>query len=334
MASHDVFISYPSQDKVSADAVCHGLEARGVRCWIAPRDVIPGSDWQTSLLDAISDAKATVLVFTSHTNSSDHIKREITAAFEGGAVVIPFRLENVTPQGALRYHLTGVHWLDAFSGELEPHIEQLASTIKRVLARPVPESGVVVTPEIGPGAQPTHQPAAPMVAAPVAPVAAAAIPPAAAAVTPPKAAATTILSKPATPPPSSAPPRPSAPPPTAKRKGGVQPWMIGAGIAAVVVLGIIAIGLAGSGGEDAAADPAAAAAELRQQGVEIGVQSQPEPTGSDTPVPTLDGPVQPAAPDPAAPVEPPLAEDPGFDSGYVEEPVAEPPAEEGAKPVE
>ncbi len=331
MASHDVFISYPSQDKVSADAVCHGLEARGVRCWIAPRDVIPGSDWQTSLLDAISDAKATVLVFTSHTNSSEHIKREITAAFEGGAVVIPFRLENVTPQGALRYHLTGVHWLDAFSGELEPHIEQLASTIKRVLARPAPESGVVLTPEIGPGAQPTPESARPATAAPAA---AAAVPLAAAAAAPASATtAATILPKPATPPPASAPPRPASAPPATPRKGGVKPWMIGAGLAAAAVLGIIAIGLASSGGEDPAADPAAAAAELRQQGVEIGVQSQPEPTGSDTPVPTLDGPVQPAAPDPAA-AEPPPVEDPGFESGYVEEPAADPAVEEAAKPVE
>ena len=57
MASHDVFISYSSADKAAADGVCHGLEARGVRCWMAPRDVIPGSDWQTALLDAISHAE-------------------------------------------------------------------------------------------------------------------------------------------------------------------------------------------------------------------------------------------------------------------------------------
>ena len=166
MPSHDVFISYPSQDKVSADGVCHGLEARGIRCWMAPRDVIPGSDWQTSLLDAISDARVVVLLFTSNTNGSDHIKREITAAFEGGSVVIPFRLENVSPQGALRYHLTGVHWLDAFAGAMEPHVEQLATTIKRVLAQPVPDQPTpVVQPVMGPGAAAVAAPAA--AAAPV-----------------------------------------------------------------------------------------------------------------------------------------------------------------------
>ena len=41
--AHDAFISYSSKDKTIADAVCARLEARGIRCWIAPRDVRPGA---------------------------------------------------------------------------------------------------------------------------------------------------------------------------------------------------------------------------------------------------------------------------------------------------
>jgi hypothetical protein len=40
--AHDVFISYASEDKTVADAVCAMIESQGVRCWIAPRDVLPG----------------------------------------------------------------------------------------------------------------------------------------------------------------------------------------------------------------------------------------------------------------------------------------------------
>lgn len=135
MAGHDVFISYSTLDKPTADAVCHGLEAEGVRCWIAPRDVTPGMDWQQSLLDAIAGARAVVLVFTGNANQSANVRKEITAAFESGAVVIPFRLEEVEPQGSLRYHLTGVHWLDALSPPLEQHVKLLAGNIKRMLDR-------------------------------------------------------------------------------------------------------------------------------------------------------------------------------------------------------
>lgn len=135
MAGHDVFISYSTLDKPTADAVCHGLEAEGVRCWIAPRDVTPGMDWQQSLLDAIAAARAVVLVFTGNANASANVRKEITAAFEGGAVVIPFRLEDIEPQGSLRYHLTGVHWMDALTPPLEAHVRQLAGSVKRVLGR-------------------------------------------------------------------------------------------------------------------------------------------------------------------------------------------------------
>ena len=38
--AHDVFVSYSHHDKAQADAVCATLEAKGIRCWIAPRDVI------------------------------------------------------------------------------------------------------------------------------------------------------------------------------------------------------------------------------------------------------------------------------------------------------
>lgn len=38
----DIFISYSSQDKPTADAACAVLEAAGIRCWIAPRDIMPG----------------------------------------------------------------------------------------------------------------------------------------------------------------------------------------------------------------------------------------------------------------------------------------------------
>ena len=41
----DVFISHSSKDKHVADAICAVLERRGLRCWIAPRDVTPGASW-------------------------------------------------------------------------------------------------------------------------------------------------------------------------------------------------------------------------------------------------------------------------------------------------
>ena len=49
--AHDVFISYSTKDKPTADAACAALEAKGIRCWIAPRDILPGSDWGEAIID-------------------------------------------------------------------------------------------------------------------------------------------------------------------------------------------------------------------------------------------------------------------------------------------
>lgn len=43
---HEVFISYVSQDKAIADAVCHSLEENKILCWIAPRDEVFGESFR------------------------------------------------------------------------------------------------------------------------------------------------------------------------------------------------------------------------------------------------------------------------------------------------
>jgi hypothetical protein len=133
---HDVFISYSSKDKLVADRVCHALEGQGERCWIAPRDIPYGADWQEAIMGALAEAGAMVLVFTGNTNESAHVRREVSAALEAGAIVIPLRTEEATPQGALRYNLINLHWLDATSPPLEGHIAELITTLKRLRAAP------------------------------------------------------------------------------------------------------------------------------------------------------------------------------------------------------
>jgi hypothetical protein len=71
--AYDVFISHSSKDKVMADAICAGLEARGVRCWIAPRDILPGIEWTKSIVDAIANCK--VFYWFSRTTQTNPHKR-------------------------------------------------------------------------------------------------------------------------------------------------------------------------------------------------------------------------------------------------------------------
>ena len=65
----DVFVSYSTRDKAAADAVCASLEINGLRCWIAPRDIVPGMDWGEAIIDAMNTSRVMVLVFSSHANT-------------------------------------------------------------------------------------------------------------------------------------------------------------------------------------------------------------------------------------------------------------------------
>ncbi len=131
--AHDLFISYSSKDKGVADAVCAGLEAQGIRCWIAPRDVGPGQDWAATIVDAIEQCRIFVIILSSGSNNSSQVLREVERAVNGGKTIIPFRIEDLEPSKSLGYFLSVSHWLDAMSEPLEAHIDILARNVKRLL---------------------------------------------------------------------------------------------------------------------------------------------------------------------------------------------------------
>src|SRR6267143_4122840 len=131
--AHDVFISYSSKDKPIADAVCAALETDGIPCWIAPRDIRAGADWNTAIIDALSASNAMVLICSSHSNQSPDFILEVKHAFRQHITVIPFRIEDVTPTKSLEYYLAFVQSLDALTPPLESHLGHLAEHIRAVL---------------------------------------------------------------------------------------------------------------------------------------------------------------------------------------------------------
>jgi hypothetical protein len=133
--AHDVFISYSSKDKPVADAVCAGLEGRGIRCWAAPRDILPGMDWGAAIIDAITGAKVMVLIFSGNANASQQIKREVERAVAKSVKILPFRIEDVPMSKSLEYFISTPHWLDALTQPLEGHIARLADTVRLLVAR-------------------------------------------------------------------------------------------------------------------------------------------------------------------------------------------------------
>jgi outer membrane protein assembly factor BamB len=130
---HDVFITYSTKDKPVADAVCAELENHDIRCWIAPRDVLPGEDFPKAIIKAINGSKIMVLIFSADSNSSPHVIRELTKAVSKGVIIIPFRIEDVALSESMEYLIGLPHWLDAITPPLEKHIDKLVKTVDIIL---------------------------------------------------------------------------------------------------------------------------------------------------------------------------------------------------------
>src|SRR5438045_4575239 len=134
LMAHDVFISHSSQDKTVADSVCAALEAAGTRCWIAPRDVQPGRSFAGEITRAIRNSKVMVLIFSSSTNQSEQVLREVQLAVEAHLHIIQFRIEEATANDDLKYYLSTPHWLDALTPPLKAHLDRLVASIKALLS--------------------------------------------------------------------------------------------------------------------------------------------------------------------------------------------------------
>lgn len=141
--AHDVFLSHSHQDKVFADAICHSLEAHGIRCWVAPRDIRPSEDWAEAIINALDTARVLVLVFSSNSNGSPQVRREVERAVNKGLHILPLRIENVPLSKSLEYFISTQHWLDAIEGNLDFHLNQLRECLSVLLERPAPPQAAV-----------------------------------------------------------------------------------------------------------------------------------------------------------------------------------------------
>ena len=134
-----LFVSHVSEDLAAAMQIVEELERRGVRCWIAPRDVRPGEPFDDEIANAIEDSRAMLLIFSERCNASEYIRREVTVAGESHKVVIPFRIENAEPKRGLRVRLSDLHWLDGFASR-EQAIDELVRTFPAANEKAIPEA--------------------------------------------------------------------------------------------------------------------------------------------------------------------------------------------------
>lgn len=120
-ARRHVFVSHASAESDSARAWCAAVEADGLPCWIAPRDILPSADWAEQIIDGIEASWAMLLVLGEAANQSPQVRREVERAVSKGVPVLPLRIAAVPLSKSLEYFLSSQHWLDVSVGAVDAH---------------------------------------------------------------------------------------------------------------------------------------------------------------------------------------------------------------------
>jgi TolB-like protein len=142
--THDVFISYASPDSAVAEAVCEALERAGVTCWIAPRDVTPGTFYADEIVHAIDATKAIILILSQNASDSRHVLREVERAASKRHPVVSLRVDQAPLPAGLEYFLNTSQWLDASGGDIARSMPKLIDAVRVAIQAPV------VTPKAAP----------------------------------------------------------------------------------------------------------------------------------------------------------------------------------------
>jgi TolB-like protein/Flp pilus assembly protein TadD len=145
---HDVFVSYASQDASVANAIVAALERNGLSCWIAPRDVPPGTLYADVIIRAINGTKVLVLVLSERSVSSPHVGKEIERASAKGRPIIALRTDAKPLTPALEYFLSESQWIDVGTGGPEAAESKLVEAVRRLIAHPsgtMPPAAAIVS---------------------------------------------------------------------------------------------------------------------------------------------------------------------------------------------
>lgn len=154
--NHDVFISYSSQNRDAAQAICHVLEQNEIRCWIAPRDIPGGSQYGDVIESAIKSSKVIVVLFSETAATSPWVSGELNVAFEEQKTIIPFRLDQTPLKGQNRVMLNQRHWIDAYP-DYKTKFSDLVLAVSQATGREKTDADIVTPKLNGPFAPQQQQ---------------------------------------------------------------------------------------------------------------------------------------------------------------------------------
>lgn len=133
----DVFISHSSKDHAIAEHICNELEKKGLKCWMAPRDIKPGEEWARAINTAITSSGAFIVIYSSNSAQSTQVPREIGLAGAKNSYIIPYKIDDTKLSDEFEYYLLGSHWVIADLSTNDFKIDELQSVILSAKAKKI-----------------------------------------------------------------------------------------------------------------------------------------------------------------------------------------------------
>lgn len=127
-------MSYSTKDAAFAEKLYDYLTGQGLSCWMAPRSIAPGSEYGEAIIEGIEQAEAFVLIYSEHSNRSQHVLREVERCVDKKTPLIVYKIEEAQPTQSMEYFLMTNQWLQA-ADEPEKHMEELCRAVQDILRR-------------------------------------------------------------------------------------------------------------------------------------------------------------------------------------------------------
>lgn len=152
---YDAFVSHASADADRVAEIVAALEARGLKLWVAPRDIDPGTDYSDQIIAGLNSSRSLLALLSENALASRHVRSEVERASNAGKALYPVKIEDVEIRGGLEFFLSLSQRIDLSQEAEKEALDRLAAAIKEakppkpggkslLKSRPLRTAGVVV----------------------------------------------------------------------------------------------------------------------------------------------------------------------------------------------
>jgi len=113
-SARKVFVSHATkQDGTRATSLANSLEAIGCGCWIAPRDIPAGAEWNKTVLRAVEASAVFLLLVSNAAAESAFVQAEVHRALDCRIQVLQVMLDANVDTASIDMRLLRVQRVDA-----------------------------------------------------------------------------------------------------------------------------------------------------------------------------------------------------------------------------